>query len=167
MAGDRLILIGFMGMGKTTVGPRVAGELGVAYYDTDVWMQNAGVDVPTVVSTDEKYFRGIEALTLDTILRKEPGVISTGGGIVSSIVGRNALTGSGVPIVLLDASFEVAAEHVRNDPNSSRPLFDERARERYEARLGWYHELAHYVVDASQSIDQVVADIVGFSQSQS
>ncbi len=139
MAGEKLILTGFMGMGKSTVGRQSAKVLEVPYNDTDEWMEiNAGVDIPDLVKTDMAAFRVLEAKSLLTILGENPGVVSTGGGIVSTDAGRNALLAAGVPVLWLKAPFDVAAERVLQDTGRERPLFSDidTARKLYEERMG-------------------------------
>ncbi len=164
MAGERLILTGFMGVGKSTVGPKVADTLGVKYFDTDSWMETeSGVDVPNLVSNDMPAFRKLEAEALVDILGLEPGVVSTGGGIVSTEVGRNVLLASEVPVVYLLASFGWSAERVANDKTGrARPLFDDvvKARGLYDERVEWYEETASHYVDAEQPIKLVAGEIV-------
>ncbi len=163
MAKESLILTGFMGMGKSTVGPKAAEKLGVGYYDTDDWMETElGIDIPELVKGDMARFRKVEAATLGSILGGREGVISTGGGIVSTEVGRAALLGSLVPVVWLRAPFEVAEERVRADLGRERPLFADvdSARKLFEDRQGWYEETATHTVDASQPVELVADSIV-------
>lgn len=168
MAGERLILTGFMGVGKSTTGPRVANELGVKYYDTDNWMETeSGIDVPNLVRTNMAAFRRLEAATLEEILDLEPGVVSTGGGIVSTEVGRNALLASDVPVIWLRATFDEAARRVSEDTTGrERPLFDDidKARALNDERQVWYRETASHYVDASQPMELVVGDIVAIAR---
>lgn len=163
MAKEGLILTGFMGMGKSTVGPAAAERIGVAYFDTDDWMETVfGIDVPHLVKTDMSEFRRTEAEALRDILDQEPGVISTGGGIVSTEVGRSALLASRASVVWLKAPFEVAASRVMNDSGRQRPLFSdaESARALFDERQQWYEETADYIVDASQPKEQVVEAVI-------
>lgn len=169
MAGEKLILTGFMGMGKSTVGRKSAEILEVPYSDTDEWMEiNAGVDVPALVKTNMAKFRELEAGTLRIILSENPGVISTGGGIVSTEVGRKALLASNAPVLWLRALFEVAAERVMRDTGRERPLFSDvdKARTLYEDRMAWYEETASHIVDASQPLELVVGQVVEIARSQ-
>ena len=170
MSNEHLILTGFMGMGKSTVGPKVAETLGVNYYDTDNWMETeSGVSVPDLVRTDMQAFRKLEAATLVDILELEPGVISTGGGIVSTEVGRKALLASGVPVIWMWANFDVVAKRVSEDSvGRDRPLFDdvEKARALNDERQGWYRETATHTVDASQPIELVTGDIVAIVRAE-
>jgi shikimate kinase len=163
MANESLILTGFMCMGKSTVGPRVADALGVAYADTDEWMESiAGIDIPQLVRTDMHEFRKAEAAALAAILEQEPGVVSTGGGIVSTEIGRAALGEAAAKVVWLRAPFEVAAGRVLDDAGRERPLFDSVATARglFEERQQWYEETADFIIDASLSRDDVVRNVL-------
>ncbi len=162
MAKEGLILTGFMGMGKSTVGPALAELLDVAYFDTDGWMETvSGIDVPHLVKTDMSEFRRVEAEALRTILDQEPGVVSTGGGIVSTAFGRTALLAASAPVVWLKAPFEVAASRVISDLGRERPLFSnvESAQALFDERQQWYEETADFVIDAFQPKEKVVEDV--------
>lgn len=157
-----LILTGFMGAGKSTVGKQAAKELDIPHYDTDVWIRNSGVDVESLVIGDMAEFRRIEAEALETILGQEPGIISTGGGIVSTEVGRNALEAAQASVVLLQVPFERLAERAKNDKKNLRPLFAniEFARKLFNERQQWYEETSDYKIDASGLIRVVVRQVV-------
>ena len=165
-----MILTGFMGMGKSTVGRKSAELLDIPYSDTDDWMEtNAGVNIPELVRTDMAKFRELEANTLRVILGENSGIISTGGGIVSTEVGRKALLASNVPVLWLRAPFEVAAERVMQDTGRERPLFSDvdKARTLYEERMEWYEQTASHIVDASQPVQLVIGRVVEIARSQS
>jgi shikimate kinase len=80
--GRNIILIGFMGVGKTTLGKKLANTLGYAFVDTDQWIENKeNNSVATIFGVHgEAYFREKERQLLDE-LPKENTVISTGGGL--------------------------------------------------------------------------------------
>lgn len=162
MAKNTLVLTGFMGMGKSTAGPLAAELLKTDYCDTDDWMESQmGLDVPSLVKTDMALFRRLEASALMEILDLLKGVISTGGGIVSTEVGRAALLNSGVPVVWLRAPFEVAEARVANDNGRERPLFAnvDNARKLFDERQEWYEATSTHIVDASQPALLVADDI--------
>jgi shikimate kinase len=162
MAKNTLVLTGFMGMGKSTAGRLAAELLSADYYDTDDWMEKVmGLDVPSLIKTDVQSFRGLEALALQDILRSRRGVISTGGGIISTEVGRAALSSSMVPVVWLKAPFEVAEARVAKDSGRERPLFADvdGARKLFDERQQWYEATSTHVVDASRPAALVVDDI--------
>ncbi len=163
MAGERLILTGFMGVGKSAVSRDLASLLGVSRYDTDDWMETeSGLDVPTLVKTDMPRFRRLEADTLLHLLGLEPAAISTGGGIVSTEVGRGVLLGAGVPVIWLQAPFETSVERVAYDTGRERPLFNDidSARALHAERQPWYAETCHFAVDATQPAKLIATDII-------
>lgn len=163
MSNKGILLTGFMGVGKSTVGPEVAERLNVGYFDTDQWMEEVqGLDIPHLVKTDMSEFRRLEAEALKTILDQEPGVISTGGGIVSTEVGRNALKASSATVVWLSAPFEVSANRVMGDTGRKRPLFsdEESARALFDERQQWYEETADCVVDGTLNPSRMATEII-------
>lgn len=163
MAKNTLVLTGFMGMGKSTAGPLAAELLKTDYCDTDDWMEaQMGLDVPSLVKTDMKLFRQLEASALMEVLDLRRGVISTGGGIVSTEIGRSALLNSGVPVVWLRAPFEAAEARVASDSGRERPLFADvdSARKLFDERQQWYEATSSHIVDASQPALLVAGDIV-------
>lgn len=163
MVKNTLILTGFMGMGKSTAGPLAAELLVTDYRDTDDWMETEmGLDVPSLVKTDMQLFRKLEASALSAILDLRRGVIiSTGGGIVSTKVGRAALSSAMVPVVWLKAPFEVAEARVAKDSGRERPLFAnvDSARKLFDERQQWYEATSTHIVDASQPAVLVADDI--------
>jgi len=163
-ATKHLILIGFMGVGKSTVGKRVAHELGLPFYDNDQWVveQASGMSIPRIFAEEkEEGFRKREITALTTILGLEPGIASTGGGYVSTELGRKSLKDCGVPVVYLQLDFETAAERVEADNENVRPLFDNRenALGLFTMRQDWYLEVATAIVDASRPLDVVAQEL--------
>ncbi|WP_370287983.1 shikimate kinase [Nocardioides sp.] len=82
--GPRVVLVGPMGAGKTTVGRLVAEQLGVAFADTDVLVEEAaGRTVSDLfVEEGEAHFRRLERATVEAALAEHRGVLSLGGGAV-------------------------------------------------------------------------------------
>lgn len=162
---SRAILTGFMGAGKSTSGRAAAEVLDFDYCDTDDWLEESGIDIPSLLKKDADAFRRLEAEALETIIGQCEGgvIISTGGGIVSTLIGRTALLDIDAPKIWLDVPFDDVAERVRSDTGRQRPLFQDvhAARQLYDQRQEWYKETADFIVDASQPTDQVVRDIVG------
>lgn len=157
-----VILTGFMGVGKSTIGPALAERLGLSFEDTDARMESMGVDIPALVKASLTAFRAVEAMVLRESLGNGEVVISTGGGIVTTELGRSALFAARLPVVWMNAPFAVLAERVAKDPGRERPLFNDvdGARELYEARLPLYAATANHIVDASQPAEAVVTSIV-------
>ncbi len=124
---DTLILIGPMGSGKTTLGKKLAKELGVPFADTDKLVaKEHGSIVEIFAKFGEAHFRTLETSALIKALANG-GVIATGGGIVLSEENRRLL--SGYRTVFLDT----ASEHVLGKINlSKRPLLKDNP-ERWDA----------------------------------
>ncbi|BDQ00307.1 shikimate kinase [Aquiluna sp. KACHI24] len=143
MAGA-IVLIGPMGSGKTTLGKKLAKELGLQFIDTD--KQIAGEHGPITKLFEEKgeaYFRDLETSYLEAAL-EQPAVVATGGGAI--LRQRNQELISKHHVIFLDTS----AEHVIGKVNmSKRPLIRDnpkRWQEIYDARLSTYQALAKQTV---------------------
>jgi shikimate kinase len=116
-----LILIGFMGTGKTTVGQRVARSLGYRFVDTDkLIVKEFGKPIPRIFAEEgEDFFRDAETETLRRCADGENQVISTGGGIILREANRGLLHDAGY-VIWLRASPESIYERVKR--NRNRPL---------------------------------------------
>jgi len=116
----RAVLIGLPGSGKSTIGRRLAKALGVALLDTDAAIeQTTGRTIPDIFATDgEKEFRRIEEEVIREALGSHDGVLSLGGGAITSSGVREAL--SGHTVIYLEIS---ASEGVRRTGGTTvRPL---------------------------------------------
>jgi shikimate kinase len=116
----KAVLVGLPGSGKSTIGRRLARALDVDMLDTDVAIeQQTGRRIADIFATDgEKEFRRIEEAVVRAALAEHDGVLSLGGGAVTSPGVRAALTGH--TVVFLEIS---AAEGVRRTGgNTVRPL---------------------------------------------
>lgn len=116
-----LILTGFMGTGKTTLGRLLSHSLGFRFCDTDkIIQQKTGRSIPEIFATDgEAAFRELEKQCVAEWLPEGGAVISTGGGIVTIPGIASALRARGV-VVALFASPKVILERTGNGKN--RPL---------------------------------------------
>ncbi len=116
----RAVLVGLPGSGKSTIGRRLAKALGVSVLDTDVAIeQQTGRSIPEIFGTDgEKEFRRIEEQVVRAALAGHDGIVSLGGGAITSPGVRAALAGH--TVIFLEIS---AAEGVRRTGgNTVRPL---------------------------------------------
>lgn len=107
-----LVLVGPPGAGKTTVGTLVAGELGVAYRDTDSdVIDAAGADISDIfVDEGEAGFRAREEAAVIAAVAEHDGVLSVGGGAVESPQVRQILVG--LPVVRLTVGATEAGKRV-------------------------------------------------------
>ncbi|MCV7344396.1 shikimate kinase [Mycolicibacterium rhodesiae] len=116
----KAVLIGLPGSGKSTIGRRLAKAMGVAMLDTDVAIEEkTGRTVADIFANDgEQEFRRIEEEVIRDALATHDGVLSLGGGAVTTPGVRDALAGH--TVVFLEIS---AAEGVRRTSGSTvRPL---------------------------------------------
>lgn len=149
-----IVLIGFMGSGKSSVGRLVAGRMGFQFIDTDaVIVTRAGMEIPAIFeSGGEERFREMETAALESLAAFERCVIATGGGIVLRKSNRELLRDLGF-VVWLTASEDVIFERVSR--NSRRPLLQtENPRETvarlFAQREALYAGAAHFTVDTTK-----------------
>lgn len=157
--GRHLALTGFMGAGKSTLGPVVAKQLGRSFVSLDEAIEaTAGATIPEIFDTQgEAAFRRIEADVAAAVLgRAEPVVLELGGGAVGSAATRAALARSAFT-VLLDVEPDEAWRRVQG---STRPLA--RDRERFEALFAEREEAYAAAADArAQDADGVLLAAAG------
>jgi len=116
-----VVLIGFMGCGKTTLGARLAQMLGLTFVDMDdLIVKKAGCSIPEIFARDgEAAFRRLESAVLEELLTRQHMVVSTGGGVVTVPDNIPKLRALGY-VIWLDLP-ESALWH-RVSRNRSRPL---------------------------------------------
>jgi shikimate kinase len=116
-----IVLIGFMGAGKTVVGQALARDLGYNYLDTDELIeQTEKRSITEIFARDgEEHFRDLETEVLKTLQDYDGFVLATGGGMVMRPENAALLKTLG-PVVLLWADPAVLYERVRNERH--RPL---------------------------------------------
>ncbi len=160
-----LVLVGMMGVGKSTVGRIVASELGRPLFDSDDMIEErTGRTVREIWSSDgEPVFRALETDTLlDALAAAEPSVIAAAGGVVLSEANRDALAASDAHVVWLHADIDVLIDRVRN--GAHRPLLDDDPdgvlRRLYAERAPLYQEVADAIVLVDQRSPNDVAKAV-------
>lgn len=161
-----IYLIGARGCGKTTVGQALALALGYAFCDTDHYLQlSSGQTVSDIVSAEGwEGFRRRETLALKAVT--QPGtVIATGGGMVLAEENRQFMREQGQVIYLnadaavLAARLEAYPEAEQRPTLTGRPIAEEMV-EVLAARDALYQQAAHHIIDAMQSPEAVVSQIV-------
>lgn len=162
------MLIGPMGAGKTSVGRRVARELGVSFTDTDKVIAGQHGPIPEIFAQHgEAGFRAFERAAVSDALERG-GIVALGGGAVLDADTRADLADHRV--VLLTVSPRIVASRIRG---GDRPLLageDVIARwERiYAERRGVYEQLADVTFDTSTGpLQAVVAQIVEWARGMS
>lgn len=116
-----IILIGFMGTGKTSVGKRIARALNWQFIDTDQVIEEVtGMEIKEIFQKyGETRFRSEEAAAVKRVTQENNRVISTGGGVVLNPENLQRLKNSGL-VIALNASPEVILERISLRKN--RPL---------------------------------------------
>jgi shikimate kinase len=166
-----IILIGFMGSGKTTIGHLLARELKMNFLDTDELIQKTdGRTINEIFKNEgEVYFRELETEVIKTLQDYDHFVLSTGGGIVLRAENVALLKTMG-PVILLWADAEVVFERVKNEKH--RPLLnvaDPKAEmvKILESRELIYNRAADYKVDTSKMTPQAAAkEIIEWQKSK-
>jgi shikimate kinase len=157
-----ILLIGFMGTGKTTIGQRLAEILGWTFTDTDKRIEElTGMSIPELFAEKgEAYFRQVESEVIESLRSSEQLVVSTGGGAVLREANREAMLASGL-VVALTADAETIISRVRGDAN--RPLLagdlEGKVRQLLRDRAGAY-DFAHVVIDTSNKAVEEIVQVI-------
>ncbi|MCL5046798.1 MAG: shikimate kinase [Actinobacteria bacterium] len=158
-----LVLLGFMGTGKTTIGKRLANWLNCRFYDMDEEIERRmGMSISEIFARyGEPFFRDLEATVARELAATSGKVIATGGGVVINPENLAALRRRGWLISLV-ADPEIIYERVIQENN--RPLLEgdnlmDKIRKLLAARDKQYRS-ADLVVDISNlSTEQIVGRI--------
>jgi shikimate kinase len=116
-----LVLVGLMGVGKSTVGKRLASDLGLSFVDADEEIEKAAhMTISEIFERfGEPYFRDGERRVIQRLIDGQPRVIATGGGAFMNAETR-ALILSGAIAIWLDADIRTLTERVSR--RNTRPL---------------------------------------------
>ena len=143
-----VVLVGPMGVGKSTVGQLLAERLGVGYRDTDddIVAEQGRAIAEIFVDEGEQAFRAIEKQAVHRALAGHDGVLALGGGSILDADTRALL--AGLRVVYLSMDVEEAAR--RTGLNAARPLLAVNPRKQWrelmEARRHLYESIATAVV---------------------
>ncbi|WP_311769794.1 shikimate kinase [Listeria seeligeri] len=156
---DQVILIGFMGAGKTTVGNILAKLANLPYIDIDeVIIHEQGMSVSDIFAKHgEKEFRRLEHEKLKELANTK-AVIATGGGIVLNPENREVLKNT-YPVIYLETKPEVFMNRLKGD--TTRPLVQQKTPEEiraiFEPRIQHYETSADFIVNTDNRNQQEVA----------
>ncbi len=147
-----LILIGFMGSGKSSLARQLASRYRLSCYDTDLIIEEeTGTSIEDIFSVrGEEWFRTRESEVL--LHLSEEAVIATGGGIIERAENRSFLKRNDNIVIWLHPPFEVIYERISN---SGRPKVKDLGRQAiyalWKRRLPFYEECKDLIYDSKSS----------------
>ena len=164
LGGRSIVLIGMMGAGKSSIGRRLAIELGLPFVDADNEIEAAaGMTIPEIFNTHgEAYFRSGEARVIARLLDGGPQVLATGGGAFINPQTRALIRERGIS-VWLNADIDVLLRRIKR--RSDRPLLrtddpEQTLRRLVEARSPIYAEADVTVRSRDVAHEAIVGDIL-------
>ena len=154
-----IVLVGMMGAGKSSIGRRLAGRLGIPFVDADTEIESAaGMSIPEIFQKHgEPYFRAGEARVIQRLLEGGPSVLATGGGAVMDPNTRALIGEKGIS-VWLDADLDVLVKRTKR--RNDRPLV-EKIKELMPLREPFYAQSNIVVRSRDEAHDTIVDEIVG------
>ena len=159
----RVILIGPMGSGKTTIGSLLAEKLGLAFRDTDHLIEEREEKPVSQIFLDqgEDAFRAIEKRVLRDELLTDGTVLSLGGGAPISIDAQSALRATSSYIIFLDISLSTVVPRIGF--NRDRPLLLNNPRGQWqslmEVRRPIYEALADVTINVDDKSEEEIVTI--------
>lgn len=159
---QNIVLIGFMGTGKSTVGNKLANRLGLKFVDSDdIIEKRADKSIEEIFAQEgEKYFRDLETEVVSDLGQRTGLVIATGGGVVLRKQNIEALSKNGI-IILLTATPEEILNRVEG---TDRPLLDvenplQEIKDLLAQRKEYYDITEHKIDTSNLKVKQVIAKI--------
>lgn len=160
-----IVLCGMMGVGKSSVGVRIAELTGRMWYDTDVVITDRHGRISDIFEFyGEAHFRSLETEIVRELSERDGLVISTGGGLVLKPENNEMLKRNG-KIFFLRATFETLLKRVRAD--ETRPLLKNTGKtaetlgKLLAERTPVYEHVADYIVDTDgRTIEEIADEIV-------
>jgi shikimate kinase len=164
-----IVLVGFMGSGKTTVGRLLAEKTGLPLVDMDTLIEErAGKTINEIFAKEgEAYFRQLERTLVKELSEQEDQIISTGGGIVLNPENITDFERTGLVVCLL-VDPQSVLERVRHD--SSRPLLagdkEKNIVQLLENRLPLYQAVPHRIDTSGRaSAEPTAREIIALYES--
>ena len=164
MTDKNIVLVGFMGSGKSIIARKLSEQLKVEVIATDdLFEARAGKSIEDIFKAHgEPYFRNLESEIIKEVSLRRGSIIDCGGGVVLSPKNLQYLKTNGI-VFYLQATPEVIYQRIKNE--SHRPLLKTpdplgSIKELYQQRLPLYNE-ADFVIDANDaSIEGPIVEIL-------
>lgn len=160
----RIVLLGFMACGKTTVGQELARQLERKFIDLDAFItESHGRSAAEIIERDgEESFREIETSALRDVLQdKETSVIALGGGTWTIPENRTLIGLHDCDSVWLDTPFDICWERIESNLNLIRPMAPDRdtAQQKYNERRTAYELSEMHLATAGFDVKGIVSEI--------
>lgn len=163
----RIILIGFMGVGKTTIGKIIAKKLKLNFVDMDNYIEKReGKSISKIFEEyGEQHFRELESESLKDLIKSDNIVISTGGGIVTTKENSDILKKEKI-VIFLDANTQTILNNLYKEIDK-RPLLSNSKNIEYtisnllNQRYEKYNSICDIKIDINEkNIEEVVSQIL-------
>lgn len=160
----RIVLTGFMGSGKSTVGPLLAAVLGWRFVDADeAIVAEAGCTIPEIFAREgEAGFRERERAVIARLAGEDAAVLALGGGAIETEATRSLLLGAPETLLVhLEVELATTLRRCRGT-EGERPILADRANlaSRYERRLPLYRTAHVSIAVDALTPEQVVDALV-------
>lgn len=166
---EKVVLVGYMGSGKSSVGKKMASTMDLPFVDMDELIEKKeGISINSLfVTKGEIYFRKVESEILKQILAKNDSfVLSLGGGTPCYFNNHELLKQNGVVSIYLKASAITLANRLKTE-RKTRPLLSnlnddeliDYINKHLFDRSFYYHQVAHIISVDDKSITQIAAEI--------
>jgi shikimate kinase len=159
LGGRSIVLVGMMGAGKSSIGRRLAGRLGIPFIDADTEIESAaGMTIPEIFEKHgEPYFRAGEARVIARLLDNGPQVLATGGGSLMDPQTRALIGQKGISI-WLKADVDVLLKRTKR--RNDRPLV-EKIKDLLPVREPIYAQADIIIQSRDEPHDTIIDEIMG------
>lgn len=164
----KVVVIGYMGSGKSVIAKKLAGELDLKYFELDELIeQNENKSIKEIFETKgELYFRKLEHKLFKDILNDDDFVLSTGGGTPCYYDNHKILANETITSIYLKASIETLFSRLK-DEKSTRPILSELDSSEMKEFIAkhlfersYFYNQAKYVVNVDdKSVVEIVSEI--------
>lgn len=164
---NNIILIGFMGSGKSTIGHMLSKDMGIEVYDCDTYLEEKNdITIEEIFQSEgEEKFRQLEIEAINDLSKKDKILISTGGGVVTRDENMRILKECGT-VVYLDASVDHLYKILKED--TKRPLI-KNSNNVYETisnllsqRIDLYKKYADIIVEVTNRSPKEITEEIKF-----
>jgi len=163
---ENIILVGFMGTGKTVIGELLAKELNMEFIELDQAIEKkAGKSIPDIFAQDgEIRFREWEIQLCKETSAKKKVIVATGGGVVLNKINIDYFKRNGI-VYCLESTPEVILKRTMKDGKEKRPLLNNpdpagTIKNLLDFRAPFYRAAADHIINVNKDLDSIIKEIV-------